>query len=78
MSRIVHHTIFENKFLLYDKGPGTLAKRGVGSVEPCGSRLTPSPCSIILPVSLCLNPQEDDAKFLDFTKEPEDGPSQAS
>ena len=45
------------------KGPGTRAKRGVGVGETCGPRLNPSPCSIILPVSLSFNPQEDDAIF---------------
>ena len=53
--------------------PRTQAKRGVGIVEPCGSRLTPSPCSIILPISLRLNPQEDDAIFFEFSKNAEDG-----
>ena len=72
----------EKKFLQYDaKGfhvPSLFAKQGVGIAESCGSRLTPSPCSIMYPVLLCLNPKEDDAKFFEFSKKAEDGPSRAS
>ena len=39
----------------------------------CGFRLTPSPCSTICPVSLCLHPQEDDANFFGFSKKADDG-----
>ena len=67
MSRIFHHTILKNKLLQYDiKVSRFLANRGVGIVEPGGSRLTPS--LKILPVSLCLNPQEDNAKFFENSR----------
>ena len=46
-------------------------------MSPCGSCLTPSPCSIILPVSVGFNPQEDDAKFIEFSKIDEDGSPRA-
>ena len=35
------------------------------------------PCSILFPVVPCPNPQEDDAKFLEFSKRAEGGPSRA-
>ena len=57
--------------------PSPLTKREVGTAESFGSRLTPSPCSMIVPVLLYLNPQEDDAKFLGFSHSAEDGPSRA-
>ena len=34
--------------------------------------------SIVFPVGACRNPQEDDAKFLEFSKRAEDGPFRAS
>ena len=46
--------------------------RGVGIEELCGSRLHSS--STELPD---VNPQEDDAKFREFPKRAEDGPSRA-
>ena len=64
---------FENELLQYEvKGPGNQVKRRVGIVQPCGSRLTPCPCPIILSVSRGLDPQEDDAKFFGFSKSSED------
>ena len=43
----------------------------------CGSRLFPLPCSIIFPELRGPNLQEDDAKFREFSKRAEDGPSRA-
>ena len=73
---------YENKFLHYDtegsKFQYFYLKRGVGIDELCGSRLTPLLCSMIFPVLPGPNPQEDDAKFCEFSKRAEDGPSRAS
>ena len=74
---IIH---FENKFLLYNikcsRSQSFLAKRGAGIVETCGSRLTTSLCSAMLPVSIGFNPQEDNAKFFEFSST-EDGSPRA-
>ena len=40
-------------------------------MEPCGSCHTPSPCFIILPISIGLNPKENVAKFFEFSKSAE-------
>ena len=72
----------ENKFLQYDWNGFRVSrpkeKRGVGTAELCRSRITPLQCSIIFPVVVCHHQREDDAKFLEFSKIAEDGPSRAS
>ena len=71
----------ENKFLQYDLKVLWLQypvkNMEVGIDELCGSRLTPLPFSFIFPVIPGPNPQEDDAKFCEFSKRAEDGPSRA-
>ena len=49
--------------------------RGVGIAELCGSRLNPSPCLMVFQVLPVRNPQEDDAKFFEFSTNAEDDPS---
>ena len=66
ISRIFHHTILRMSSSNTKAGVWNPCKRRVGIVQPCGSRLTPSPCGIILPVPLGLDPQEDDANSLAF------------
>ena len=50
------------------KGPGILAKRKIGIVKFCGCRLTPCPCSSILPVLPGLDPQEGDDKNFECSR----------
>ena len=71
ISRIIHHTI-RYKWL---KVPRPCLKHGVGIEELCGFRLTPLQCSLEFPDA---TPQEDDAKFFEFSKRAEDGPSRVS
>ena len=47
---------------------------GLALEELCGSGLTPFRCSIVFPDP---SPQEDGAKFFEFSKRAEDGPSRA-
>ena len=72
---------YENKFLQDDTEGSRFQdldkKRGVCIDDLCGSRLTPLPCSIIFPVLPGANPQEDDAKYCEFSKRTEDGPSRS-
>ena len=56
---------------------GSLEIGGACIVELCGSRLNPFPCLMALSVLLDLNSQGDDAKFFEFSKNAEDGPSRA-
>ena len=55
--RIFHHTIFEGKFLLHDIGDSRSKTPGHATSWYA-----------ILPVSIVLNLQEDDAKFFEFSK----------
>ena len=61
----------EKKFLRYDAKDSMFQAFSQNEElvlqKPCGFRLTPSPCSTICPVLLCLHPQEDDANFFGFT-----------
>ena len=69
-SRVIHHTIARiSSFSL------TCGVQGCDALV--GSCLTSLPCFIIFAAAACPNPQEDDAKFREFSKRAEDGPSRA-
>ena len=58
--------------------PASLWRRGTGIDDSCGCHLISLPGTIVLPALSGLYPREDDAKFLEFSKRAEDGPSRAS
>ena len=68
----------EKEFHQYDltKTPTTLWKRGTG-IDFCGSGFPSLSGTVMFPAVSLLNPQGDGAKFLDFSKRAEDGPSRA-
>ena len=66
-SRVIHHAIVRIGL-----------KRGTGIHGFCGSRLISLSGTIVSRVISGLNPREDDAKFPEFSKRAEGGPSRAS
>ena len=79
-SRVIHHTtvrINSTSMIQGVQGSNTLIKTWSCIDELCGSRFTPLPCSQIFPVLPGPNPQEDDAKFREFSKKCEGCPSRA-